>query len=442
MGRNLKFGAMLRKLEAVVGAVPEHREGKNTRYEILDAVLAAFSVYFTQAPSFLAHQRDMERRKGQNNARSLFGVQNIPSDGQTRNLLDPVDPTWFGGAFWDIFDCLGEGGQLDGFRGIGKTRLISIDGSQYFSSGRIHCDHCRSTVREDRELFSHQVLLAVVCGPDMKHVICLEPEFLRPQDGHEKQDCEQQAFKRWIERHGDRFAPWSVTVLADDLHSHQPVCEILLAHKLHFLMTCKPESHEALYEEVGLLEKVKGGISVHTERRWTGEYHERWTYRWVEEVPLRAGSDALKVQWCECTIVKEETGEPIYHNAWVTDHPVDENTIAEVVASGRCRWKVENEGFNVLKNLGYNFEHNFGHGSRNLSAVLLTLLLLAFLFHTVLDLGSLTYRGVRHALGVRRTFFNDLRALTRYLYFPSWENLIEFMYRQLELGPLPDANGA
>ena len=105
-----------------------------------------------------------------------------------------------------------------------------------------------------------------------------------------------------------------------------------------------------------------------------------------------------------------------------------------MVASGRSRWKVENEGFNVLKNRGYNFEHNYGHGSQYLSAVLLTLLLLAFLFHTALGLGSQVYQAVRRALAVRRTFFNDLRALTRYLYFSGWEELLTFMYVQLELG--------
>ena len=434
MGGGPGFKAMLGILKASLAGIPEHRQGKNTRYEVADAGLSAFAVFFMQSPSFLAYQRDMERKKGHNNARSLFGVQEIPSDGQTRNLLDPVDPRQLGVPFWEIYSRLAEGGQLEGYRGIGGTRLISLDGSQYFSSERIHCDNCRVTVQDEQALYSHQVLLAVLCAPGQEHVVCLEPEFMLAQDGHEKQDCEQQAIKRWMDRHAGRFAPWSVTILADDLHCHQPVCEALLAHKMHFIMTCKPESHPVLYEEVNLLERLKGGISIRTERCWNERYHERRTYRWVEQVPLRGGSDALLVQWCECTIVREETGEETYHNAWATDHLLDEQTVAAVVASGRSRWKVENEGFNVLKNRGYNFEHNYGHGNQCLSAVLLALLLLAFLFHTALDIGCLTYQAVRRALAVRRTFFNDLRALTRYLCFPNWEGLIAFMHQQLELG--------
>jgi hypothetical protein len=135
------------------------------------------------------------------------------------------------------------------------------------------------------------------------------------------------------------------------------------------------------------------------------------------------------------TIIREDTGEELYYNAWITDHLLDKTTVVAVARDGRSRWKVENEGINVLKNHGYHFEHNYGHGQQHLSTVLLTLLLLAFLFHTVLHLTCRFYQAVRRELGTRRTFFNDLRALTRYLYFSSWQQLLFFMFQQLELAP-------
>jgi len=143
------------------------------------------------------------------------------------------------------------------------------------------------------------------------------------------------------------------------------------------------------------------------------------------------------VSWCELTISNEATGEQLYHNAWATDFTLDEQLVVQVVASGRCRWKVENEGFNVLKNHGYHFEHNYGHGQQHLSTVLLTLLMLAFLFHSALHLGCRMYQAVRRELKTRRTFFNDLRALTRYLYFANWQQLLAFMYQRLDLAPRP-----
>jgi len=192
---------------------------------------------------------------------------------------------------------------------------------------------------------------------------------------------------------------------------------------------------ELLYEELALLERVDGAISTKVVRKWNGRYHERWVYRWAEHLPLRADLKALMVNWCEPTITNADTGQQLYHCSWTTDHTVDEQLVVEVVADGRSRWKVENEGFNVLKNQGYNFEHNYGHSQQYLSMVLLILLMLAFLFHTVLGFSCSMYQMVRRELAARRTFFNDLRALTRYLYFSSWQQLLAFMYQRLDLAP-------
>lgn len=433
--KELQLSNMLEKLKESLAEIPEHRTGKNRIYELADAGQAAFGVFFMQCPSFLAYQRDMQRRRGQNNANSVFGVERIPSDGQIRNLLDPVDPARLREPFWEMYERLEQEGYLKQHRGVGDTRLVSVDGTQYFSSQKIHCDNCRVTVREEQVYYSHQVLLAVVCGFQQRQVVCLEPEFITPQDGHEKQDCEQQALKRWVKRNAQRFPEWGVTLLADDLHSHQPICKLLLAHKMHFILTCKEESHATLYEELELLAGVEGGVSTQRVRKWNGRFHAWWVYHWAEHLPLRGDAKTLHVNWCALTIVREDTGEQLYHNAWITDHALDETTVVAVTRDARSRWKVENEGINVLKNRGYHFEHNYGHGQQHLSMVLLTLLLLAFLFHTILALSCASYQAVRRELGPRRTFFNDLRALTRYLYFPSWQQLLTFMYQRLELAP-------
>lgn len=435
--KKLKFKQLLGNLRGTLEGLSEHRKGSNTQYTLADAGLAAFAVFFMQSPSFLARQRDMERKKGRNNARSLFGIRQIPSDPQTRNLLDPVETEPLGSVFWETYDLLKSGEQLAMHTGVAGTELIALDGTQHLSSQKIHCENCRVTVRDEQAYYSHLVLLAVLCAPGQQHVVCLEPEFITPQDGHEKQDCEQQAIKRWVQRHAARFEPWGATILTDDLHAHQPICELLGAHKLHFILTCKVESHKTLYEELDLLEKVAGAVSTREVRKWNGRHYEVWRYRWAERLPLRATTDTLYVNWCELTIQHADTGGQLYHCAWITDHVVDAGTVAEVVASGRSRWKVENEGINVLKQRGYNFEHNFGHGQQQLAAVLLTLLLLAFLFHTALDLSCLLYQAVRRELGRRETFFNDLRALTRYIYFGGWDQLLRFMYQQLEIKLVP-----
>jgi hypothetical protein len=93
----------------------------------------------------------------------------------------------------------------------------------------------------------------------------------------------------------------------------------------------------------------------------------------------------------------------------------------------------ENEHNNTLKTKGYNLEHNFGHGKKNLSNLLLSLNLLAFLFHTMLELYDRRYQLIRKTLPRRDRFFNDVTALTQYMLFESWEALMLFMLNGLDL---------
>jgi hypothetical protein len=223
-----------------------------------------------QSPSFLAYQRQMEQERGRNNARSLFKVKEIPSDNQIRNLLDPVAPSYVRLPFWDIFERLRARGHLDSYRSVGNTWLCSLDGTGYFSSKKIHCDQCTRYEREEGTEYAHMVLAGVLVAPGHKQVIALEPEYIILQDGHDKQDCEQAAIKRWVKRNAGRFADWQVTILTDDLHSHQPLCQLLLEHRLHFIMTCKKQSHTALYQEVELLKKIEGAVASMTVRHWNG----------------------------------------------------------------------------------------------------------------------------------------------------------------------------
>lgn len=76
---------------------------------------------------------------------------------------------------------------------------------------------------------------------------------------------------------------------------------------------------------------------------------------------------------------------------------------------------------------GVNLDHNFGHGKQHLATMLLTLNLLAFLFHTVLDLADERYQAIRQIRGTRQGFFQDILALTKYLWFESWNALLDFM---------------
>ena len=434
MTEHLGFGALRTVLAEMFDHLPDFRTGKNTQYTMGDAARGAFSVFFMQCPSFLAYQRDMQRRKGHNNAQSLFGLEHIPSDAQIRNLLDPIGPTCLQEPFWDILERLMAEPKVAAALEFSGGWLCSLDGTQYFGSSTIHCPECSVIHHGNDVAYAHTVLIPVLAKPNTAEVLVLEPEFITPQDGADKQDCERNAARRWITRNAKHFAGRSVTILADDLHCNQPFCELLLDHHLDFIMTCKPDSHTTLYEEVALLDSC-GGVTHYEKRLWTGQRHQRWHYRFVEHVPLRAPPHALYVNWCELMITDEDSGEQLYHNAFATNRSLTVQTVCDIVTAGRARWKVENEGNNVLKNHGYHLEHNYGHGQQHLATVLVMLILLAFLCHTTLQLCDRLYQRLRAELGTRQTFFDDLRTLTRYLFFKSWEDLIAFMIAGLELSP-------
>lgn len=201
---------------------------------------------------------------------------------------------------------------------------------------------------------------------------------------------------------------------------------------LNFILVCKPTSHAITYEWVEFLER-SGAVRTVVRTRWTGRQRETDTYRYAETVPLRDHDDALMVNWCELTTTDED-GHIRYQNAFVTPFAIDDQNVVEIVAAGRSRWKIENENNNTLKTKGYHFEHNYGHGQQHLSAVLASLIILALLVHTVLEWMDDQYQLLRQKVPSRQQLFDDLRTLTRYLCFDSWDDLMAFMLDSFKPG--------
>ena len=402
------------------------KKGNHQKYQISDAAISAFSVFFSQSPSFLDFQERMQKKHNKNNAQSIFGVHQLPSTSQIGNLLDPIAPETLYPVLADMGDQLYQNGCLDSFRSINDTLLVALDGTDSVSSEKISCSCCtQQTLKNGKILYRHSVITPVIVAPGQKQVIPLPPEFVQAQDGHEKQDCELAAAKRWLINWGSHYAPRKVTVLGDDLYCHQPFCQAILDQGMNFLLVCKPNSHRLLYEWVADFER-NGLVQCIEIKRRTGKKHLTESYRIVKQVPLRDSDDALHVNWCEVTIT-DASQKQIYRNAWVTTHDITPQNVQSIVAAGRARWKIENENNNVLKNHGYHFEHNFSHGKKYLANLLTTLNLLAFLLHIVLDFLDEVYREIRSSMPSRRTFFEQVRTLLQVIPFDSWEHFMAFM---------------
>ena len=352
------LGALRRCCESF----PYPRRGSNGTCRIADIGMAAFPVFFMQlffmqSPSFLAHQRRMREGHGRSNCASLFGLEKIPGDNHMRAMLDPAAPALLDPVFAEVLTELERSGGPAGFRRLGEHVLIALDGSEYFCSGQF--PQCSTRRRSNGKVECYHAMLgATLVAPGHNHVVPLAPEFIVPQDGSDKQDCESRAARRWLAAHGAQYARLRPVYLGDDLFANQPMCEAVKAAGGNFVFTCKPASHALIGEYITGVELPTHSVRVKRGREWVTH-----RFRWLAEVPLRDGRDALKVNWFEIEI-SNAGGDVTYRNSFITDLPVGRDTVADLAACGRARWKIENETFNVLKNNGYDLEHSFGHGKR------------------------------------------------------------------------------
>ena len=440
------FNAMIASLRNAVKTFPDHRSNKHRVYDLMDVACGAFSVFFTQSPSFPAHQQLLEQKHGFSNAKTLFGMKKIPSDPHIRNLLDRVDPTLLSPVFTDCFTALDQSGILDSYRiKVGKQKqdlLIALDGTEFASSQNIHCDTCSTKTRDGNTYYSHSMITPTIVSPGENKVISLPPEFITPQDGDEKQDCEIKASKRLLNQYGKTYKKLEATFLGDDLYAHEPFCREILRTDCNFILVCKPESHKTLYEW------IKGITTEKTVDRFDGKRHLLYTYTYVEQVPLKEPINKKEkpflINFLEITIRERQTGQQIYHNAFITNHPLTGATEEEtghilgiIIDGGRARWKIENENNNTLKTKGYHLEHNYGHGEKHLTKVLATMNLLAFLFHTVLEYMNSQYQLLRKTIQARSRLFEHIRILLIYVPFEDFDHLMAYMVDGLKIQAKP-----
>jgi hypothetical protein len=373
-----------------------------------------------QSASFLAFQRALEKGHGRSNCQSLFGIEKIPSDNYIRDMLDAADPALLQPCFERLEQLLAAPPLRAAFGRLGERTLIAWDGTEYFCSQKLGCPHCLRRKRANGTIESyHTMLAATAVAPGHSKVVPLFPEFIAPQDGAEKQDCERNAVKRWHGKHGERLRPLRPVYLGDDLFACQPIVKMLADSGDDFIFTAKQTSHKALYDFIDGAEPER-----HVETIRKGKAVETRRYRWIEGVPLRDGKDAALANWIGFEIF-DRNGRVKYSIAWVTSLPVNQHSVAEIAACGRARWKIENETFNVMKNHGYELEHNFGHGETFLAMTLAALNLLAFAWHSALDLIEPKWQAARHAAAKRSTFFAHILTLTTYIVFPSWPAFLE-----------------
>lgn len=422
--KHLSFSALREALSHRFNKIEDGRQRAKVDYSLHDCLMSGFAMMFFQDPSVLAFQQRMQDSIEQNNLSTVFDLQAIPKDSQLREVLDHIAPQGLEPIFSDLLHRLQRGKQLGQYQFIDGMYLISLDGSEYFSSEKIHCAGCLVTQSQKGKVrYHHQILQPAIVHPHIRQVLPLAPEQISNRDGTSKQDCEITAAKRRLRAIRAAHPKLKIIISADSLYSKQPMIDELNKAKMSFILVAKPSDHKVLFEWVNELLKLGGGSALEL-RDSKGRRH---CYQWVNSVPLNGTRNADDVNFFQYQIVSDDH-KITYQNSWVTDLPIDDNNIVALVKAGRARWKIENETFNTLKNQGYHIEHNFGHGQNNLSFVFFILNLLAFYVHQILDLSDRLYQRLRYSkFSSRKEFFNQLRCTFRIILFQYWEHMLNYI---------------
>lgn len=216
------------------------------------------------------------------------------------------------------------------------------------------------------------MLGAVLIHPDRRAVIPLMPEPIVQHDGTEKNDGERHAAKRLIAKLRQDHPHLTLMVTAESLSANAPHIRVLPDHQRHDILGVKEGDHAFVFAYVAAAEQAGRVTYDDREDVATGVRHR---FRFLRDVPLNEAQADVRVNFLECW---EWDGDQEHHCSWVTDLRVTTGTVYQSMRGGRARWRMENETLNTLKNQGYHYEHNYGHGYQHLSVVFAVLMMWAF----------------------------------------------------------------
>jgi hypothetical protein len=413
--KHLSADALFRLVHTGFDTIPDYRPAE-AEIALSDVLMSAFAMFSLKAPSLLA----FDKARAEDNLHTIYGIQRVPCDTYMREILDPLSPETLRPVFKSLMRQLQRGKALEPMVFLDGHYLLALDGTEYFSSKTIHCAGCLHRVHRNGSItYAHQMLGAAIIHPDQRAVIPLMPEPLMNRDGTDKNDCERNAAKRFVAKLRQDHPHLKCIVTEDSLSSNAPHIETLQHYDLHYILGVKEGDHASLFHQVQAAEHA-GRVSYYERQdRATRVVHR---FRFVNQVPLNASNSTVQVNFIEYWEIGQHK---VQHFSWVTDLRVSQRNVYHLMRGGRARWKIENETFNTLKNQGYHFEHNYGHGEQHLSVVFAMLMLLAFGVDQAQQLCCALFQAVWTKLGSKRLLWERMRALFYDYAFTSMRQLFE-----------------
>jgi hypothetical protein len=417
MRKHLSATGLLEAMRLSFSKVKDPLKEKTKKYELVDCLMSGLAIFSFKSPSLLDFDQNKDSKFVRYNLKHLYGVEKAPCDTQLRERLDEVEPSSINRAYKAGLRAMQRGKALPLFEFLDGYYLISNDGTGVFHSEKVHCENCCVKNHKDgRVSYYHQTMSSVLVHPDQSVVIPLLSEPILKGDGSTKNDCERNAGKRLLEQLRTMHPQLKMLVVEDGLHSNAPHIKLLKELKYRYIIGVKPKDHKWLFDWVNV-----GSCETLTTRRENRTYH----FRWFNDAPLNESNEDIRVNFFECIeiTVDKKGNEKRQLFTWVTDIVITKDNVYQLMRGGRARWKVENEAFNTLKNQGYRFEHNFGHGYKYLSSVFTHLMLLAFMVDQIQQLCCPYFSKALKKCFNKRRLWERMRWLMYGCYIECWEAL-------------------
>lgn len=318
---------------------------RRTNVSIKNALVSLAALFSFKLPSLLKfgeYARNDCNEQIKLNLKNIFQIENIPSDTTMREIIDEIPTNQLFKPFKKIFALIQRGKNLEEYVFLDKKYLISLDGTGFSSSHKVHCENCCCKEHRDgSKTYYHQDLAGVLIHPDKKTVIPISPEPIIKQNGLAKNDCERNAAFRILERLRREHPHLQAIITEDGLSSNSPHIEYLKHLRFGFILGCKPGDHKYLFNFLTESEKLNE-VSTHE----IIVDNIRLCLRYMNEIYLNNTKDT-KINFLECIEHKKDGSKSVF--SWVTDIPITNENAYQIMKGGRARWKIENETFNTLK---------------------------------------------------------------------------------------------
>jgi hypothetical protein len=395
-------------------------QGDNEVISLFDFIMSAIAMFNLKSPSLLLFDSGRMEREFVHNMKMLYGVEHVPCDTYLREILDELDPREIRPAFLEVFSALQRGNILEQYKFL-DGYLLSVDGTGVFESEKVHCNNCCKKKHSDGRIsYYHQILAGALVHPERVQVIPLSPEPINKQDGSTKNDCETNAANRFFDDLKSEHPRLNVTGTFDALFANAPFINGLINRKFDYIIVAKPGNNPTLFER---LKKIK----LHEFQIIVGV--NIYNFRYINQILLNNTKDSPTVNYFECEAIEiDGRTTTTRHFSWITSHKITESKLYKLMQGGRAKWKIENETFNTLKNQGYQFEHNFGHGKKYLNSVFTLLMMLSFLVDQAQGATDGLFRDALRKMKTYRKLWERIRSFFYISFIESWEVLFKAIY--------------